>query len=130
VSGLSSGTGILFYVVAATFGLTLLIQTAELAFYIVKLVGAAYLIWLGVKVLRTRNLFSLEATKKQLLKVIFSTGFLSAALNPKPGMFVLAFVPQFVNPNLGSVTIQMIGFGVWFTVLTAVDFSSVFISII
>lgn len=123
VSGLSSGTGILFHVLAATFGLTLLIQTSELAFYVVKIIGAGYLIWLGVKVLRSRNLFTLEPAKKQSLKTVFSTGFLSAALNPKPGMFVLAFVPQFVNPNLGSVTWQMIGYGVWFAVLTAVGFS-------
>lgn len=123
VSGASSGAGILFHVLAATFGLTLLIQTSELAFYAVKLVGAGYLIWLGIKVLRNRNLFSLEPAKKQPLKVIFTTGFLSAALNPKPGMFVLAFVPQFVNPNLGSVTIQMVGYGVWFAILTAVGFS-------
>ncbi|MCF7517709.1 MULTISPECIES: LysE family translocator [Pseudoalteromonas] len=123
MSGVSSGAGILFHVIAATFGLTLLIQTSEVAFYAVKLVGAAYLIWLGVKVLRTKNLFSLEPAKKQSLTTIFSTGFLSAALNPKPGIFVLAFVPQFVNPNLGSVTIQMIGYGVWFAILTAIGFS-------
>lgn len=123
VSGLSSGMGILFHVLAATFGLTLLIQTSELAFYVVKIIGAGYLIWLGVKVLRSRNLFSLEPAKKQSLKTIFSTGFLSAALNPKPGMFVLAFVPQFVNPSLGSVTWQMIGYGVWFAALTALGFS-------
>lgn len=123
VSGVSSGAGILFHVLAATFGLTLLIQTSELAFYAVKIVGAAYLIWLGIKVLRSRNLFSLEPTRKQPLTVIFSTGFFSAALNPKPGMFVLAFVPQFVNPNLGSVTLQMVGYGLWFAVLTAISFS-------
>ncbi len=81
VSGLASGSGILFHVMAATFGLTLLIQTSELAFYAVKIVGAGYLIWLGIKVLRSRQLFSLEETKKQPLKHIFATGFLSAALN-------------------------------------------------
>ncbi|MGL6313171.1 LysE family translocator [Vibrio sp. WXL103] len=123
VSGASSGAGILFHVIAATFGLTILIQTSELAFYVVKFVGAAYLIWLGIKVLRARNLFSLEPAKKQSMKAIFSTGFLSAALNPKPGMFVLAFVPQFVQPGLGSVTLQMIGYGVWFAILTAIGFS-------
>lgn len=123
MSGMSSGAGILFHVMAATFGLTLLIQTSELAFYVVKLIGAGYLIWLGIKVLRTRNLFSLEPAKKQSLTTIFSTGFLSAALNPKPGLFVLAFIPQFVNPNLGSVTVQMVGYGVWFALLTAIGFS-------
>lgn len=123
VSGLSSGAGILFHVLAATFGLTLLIQTSEIAFYAVKLVGAAYLIWLGVKVLRTRQLFSLNDAPAQPLLRIFSTGFLSAALNPKPGIFVLAFVPQFVNPELGSVTTQMLGYGIWFALLTAVGFA-------
>ena len=123
VSGFSSGSGILFHVFAATFGLTLLIQTSEIAFYMVKLVGAAYLIWLGVKVLRSKSLFSLEQAEPQSLKTIFTTGFLSAALNPKPGLFVLAFIPQFVNPQLGSVTVQMVGYGVWFALLTAVGFS-------
>lgn len=123
VSGASSGMGIIFHVLAATFGLTLLIQTSEMAFYVVKFVGAAYLIWLGIKVLRSKNLFSLEPAKKQSLKTIFTTGFLSAALNPKPGVFVLAFVPQFVNPQLGSVTTQMVGYGAWFALLTAIGFS-------
>ncbi|MDV5168589.1 LysE family translocator [Photobacterium rosenbergii] len=123
VSGCSSGVGILFHVLAATFGLTLLIQTSEVAFYIVKTIGAGYLIWLGIKVLRSRSLFSLKPAKKQSLASIFSTGFLSAALNPKPGMFVLAFIPQFINPALGSVTLQMIIYGVWFAILTAIGFS-------
>ncbi|WP_440053336.1 LysE family translocator [Pseudoalteromonas sp. T1lg65] len=122
ISGLSSGAGILFHVIAATFGLTLLIQTSELAFYLVKFIGASYLVWLGIKVLRSRNLFTIQQAEPQPLSHIFTTGFLSAALNPKPGMFVLAFVPQFVNPALGSVTVQMIGYGLWFAILTAVGF--------
>lgn len=123
ISGLSSGVGILFHVLTATFGLTLLIQTSELAFFVVKLIGACYLIWLGIKVLRSRNLINLNPAAKQPLRVIFTTGFLSAALNPKPGMFVLAFIPQFVNPELGSVTTQMITYGVWFALLTGLGFS-------
>ena len=123
ISGSSSGAGILFHVLAATFGLTLLLQTSAIAFFVVKIIGAGYLIWLGIKVLRSRNLFSLEPAKKQPLKVIFSTGFLSAALNPKPGMFVLAFIPQFVDPTLGSVSTQMLVYGAWFALLTAIGFS-------
>jgi threonine/homoserine/homoserine lactone efflux protein len=123
ISGGASGVGILFHVFTATFGLTLLIQTSELAFVIVKSIGACYLIWLGVKVLRSRGLINLEPTDKKPLKTIFTTGFLSAALNPKPGMFVLAFIPQFVNPDLGSVTTQMIIYGLWFAILTGVGFS-------
>ena len=123
LSGAASGVGILFHILTATFGLTLLIQTSELAFIIVKLIGAGYLIWLGIKVLRSRSLINLTPTDKQSLTSIFTTGFLSAALNPKPGMFVLAFIPQFVNPELGSVTTQMLVYGVWFALLTAVGFA-------
>ncbi|MBL4796086.1 MAG: LysE family translocator [Oleispira sp.] len=123
LSGASSGVGILFHVLTATFGLTLLIQTSEIAFMVVKVIGAGYLIWLGIKVLRTRALINLEPSAKQSYKSIITTGLLSAALNPKPGMFVLAFIPQFVNPELGSVTMQMIVYGFWFALLTGLGFS-------
>ena len=123
VSGISSGTGILFHVAAATFGLTVLMQTSATAFWIVKLVGAAYLLYLGIRVLRSRSLISFAPAARQPLRSIFGTGFLSSALNPKPGMFVLAFLPQFVSPARGSVTTQMLVYGVWFAVLTAVGFA-------
>ena len=123
VSGLSSGFGILFHVTAATFGLTLLMQTSSIAFWIIKSVGAMYLLFLGIKVLRTRSLISFASTTRKPLKTIFITGFLSAALNPKPGFFVLAFIPQFVSPDRGSVTIQMLVYDCWFAMLTAIGFS-------
>jgi hypothetical protein len=123
VSAVSSGAGILFHVAAATFGLTLLMQTWAVAFWAVKLIGAAYLLWLGVKVLRSRNLINFAPAAKQPLSTIFATGFLSAALNPKPGVFVLAFIPQFVSPERGSVTTQMLIYGGWFALLTAVGFA-------
>lgn len=123
VSGMASGAGILFHVAMAALGLTLLMQTSMVAFWIVKLVGAGYLLWLGVKVLRSRSLFNLEPASRQPLPSIFLTGLLSAALNPKPGFFVLAFIPQFVDPQRGSVSLQMVVYGVWFAVLTGVGFS-------
>jgi len=123
ISGFSSGIGILFHVLMATLGLTLLIQTSEIAFWAVKLIGAGYLIWLGLKVLKSKSLINLEATAKTPLKTIFITGFLSAALNPKPGLFVLAFIPQFVDPQLGAVSMQMLVYGAWFALLTSVGFS-------
>lgn len=123
VSGLSSGLGILFHVTTASLGLTLLIQTSTVAFWVVKLVGAAYLVWLGIKVLRSRSLITFAPAARQPLRSILLTGFLSAALNPKPGLFVLAFIPQFINPALGSVTVQMLVYGFWFALLTAVGFS-------
>ena len=123
LSGAASGMGILFHTLTATFGLTLLIQSSGVAFIMVKLIGGAYLIWLGIKVLRSRSLINLSPSAKQPLASILTTGFLSAALNPKPGMFVLAFIPQFVDPELGSVTTQMIVYGMWFALLTAIGFA-------
>jgi threonine/homoserine/homoserine lactone efflux protein len=123
VSGISSGAGILFHVAAATFGLTLLMQTSAIAFLAVKLAGAMYLLWLGIKVLRSRSLIGFAPAAHQPLRTIFATGFLSAALNPKPGIFVLAFLPQFVSPERGSIILQMVTYGIWFAVLTATGFS-------
>lgn len=123
VSGVASGAGILFHTTTAALGLTLLMQTSAVAFWIVKIIGAGYLLWLGIKVLRSRNLINFTPAAKQPLRTIFLTGFLSAALNPKPGLFVLAFIPQFVNLQLGSVTLQMFVYGLWFALLTAVGFA-------
>ena len=123
VSGMASGAGILFHVATASLGLTLLMQTSVVAFWIVKLIGAGYLLWLGIKVLRSRSLISFQPAAKQPLTSIFFTGFLSAALNPKPGLFVLAFIPQFVDPLRGSVSTQMLVYGAWFALLTAIGFS-------
>ena len=88
-----------------------------------RCIGAGYLLWLGINVLRTRNLISFRSVTRQSLPSIFLTGFLSAALNPKPGFFVLAFIPQFVDPQRGSVSTQMLIYGLWFAVLTAVGFA-------
>lgn len=123
LSGFSSGAGILFHVTTATFGLTVLMQTSTTAFIAIKLLGATYLLWLGIKVLRSRNLVTFEPAAHQSLRTILATGFFSAALNPKPGLFVLAFIPQFVSQERGSITIQMLVYGLWFAFLTAVGFA-------
>jgi len=123
ISGFSSGFGILFHVATATFGLTVLMQTSTVAFLVIKLLGAGYLLWLGVKVLRSRSFITFEPAANQSLRTILTTGFFSAALNPKPGLFVLAFIPQFVSPERGSITMQMLVYGFWFAFLTAIGFA-------
>jgi threonine/homoserine/homoserine lactone efflux protein len=123
VSSVASGAGVLLHVTSAVLGLTLLIHTSAVAFWVVKFAGAGYLSWLGVKVLRTRSLITLKPAARQPLRKIFLTGFLSAALNPKPGLFVLAFIPQFVSPARGDVTTQMLIYGLWFILLTTTCFT-------
>jgi len=123
ISGLSSGTGILFHVILATFAVTHLISTSPVGFWVVKLLGAGYLFFLGVRVLRKQSLVVFTTTTRQPIAKVFVTGFLSAALNPKPGLFVLAFIPLFVMPARGKVTSQMLVYGVWLALLTAFGFS-------
>jgi len=123
VVALSIGAATFLHVLAAVFGLTLLIQTSELAFLIVKSVGAIYLIWIGLKIVLKRNLVNFDRLENQSLKVIFATGFFTAALNPRVGIFVLAFIPQFVNEKAGSIAFQTLVYGVWFTILSVLILS-------
>jgi threonine/homoserine/homoserine lactone efflux protein len=92
----------MFHTVAAALGVTLVIQASPAAFWAVKLAGAAYLLWLGFKALASRNLISFTPTAQQSLRRIFATGLFSNVLNPKPGLFVLAFIPQFVSAARAS----------------------------
>lgn len=123
LSSVGAGLGILCHTVAAALGLALLLQTSPVAFGVVKVVGAAYLIWLGYKAITARNLVSFAPAQHQSLMRVFMTGLLSNVLNPKPGLFVVAFIPQFTSPLRGSVPEQMLVFGAIFAVLTAVIFS-------
>ncbi|MBS0447017.1 MAG: LysE family translocator [Proteobacteria bacterium] len=123
LSSIGAGLGIMCHTLAATLGLTLVIQTSPLAFWAIKIVGAAYLLWLGWKALTSRNLVSFEPAARQPLPRVFATGLLSNVLNPKPGLFVLAFIPQFVSASRGPVAGQMLGYGAIFAVLTALIFT-------
>ena len=122
-SSIGAGLGIMFHTVAATLGLALVLQTSPFAFWIVKVIGATYLLWLGYKAIRSHNLISFTTTAYQPIKRIFVIGLLSNVLNPKPGLFVIAFIPQFVSVARGSVQVQMLVYGAIFAVTTAVIFT-------
>lgn len=122
-SSAGAGLGIMIHSIAATLGLALVLQTSPLAFWIVKLVGAAYLLWLGYKAIRSRNLISFSPAARQPLRRVFITGLLSNVLNPKPGLFVVAFIPQFVAVARGSVHAQMLAYGAIFAVVTTLVFT-------
>lgn len=122
-SSAGAGLGIMIHSIAATLGLALVLQTSPLAFWIVKLVGAAYLLWLGYKAIRSRNLIPFSPAARQPLRRVFITGLLSNVLNPKPGLFVVAFIPQFVAVARGSVHAQMLAYGAIFAVVTTLVFT-------
>lgn len=123
LSAIGAGLGILVHTVAAALGLSLVLQTSPTLFLAVKVAGAAYLLWLGYKALRARDLIAFTPTARQPLRKVFATGLLSNVLNPKPGLFVVAFVPQFVAAERGPVAVQMLVYGAVFALLTAVLFT-------
>ena len=123
LSSLGAGLGILFHSAAATLGLALVLQTSPWAFWAVKAAGAAYLLWLGWRAISSRSLISFAPAAHETLRRVFATGLLSNVLNPKPGLFVVAFIPQFVSPTRGPVATQMLVYGAIFAVLTAALFT-------
>ena len=107
--------GILVHTVCAALGLAVLLQSSALAFAIVKYIGAAYLVYLGIKALRDKSALSLEKDKASLnFRTIFVQGMLSNLFNPKIALFFLAFLPQFVNPEFGHIPYQMLLLGLIF----------------
>ena len=122
--------GILVHTSAAAFGLTLILQTSAFAFLFVKFIGAAYLLYLGIKAWLDKNTFTLQtAAPIARSSTLFWQGVLSNVLNPKIAIFFLAFLPQFVDQGSAQITLQMVilgltfaGFGLCF--LLVVGYSS------
>lgn len=118
VSAMGIAFGTLVHVAAATLGLSALLASSALAFQSVKYIGAGYLIFLGIRVLRNRDTELVQAAEGRInLRNIFAQGVLVNLLNPKTALFFLAFLPQFVDPARGRVTIQIFQLGVLFALM-------------
>ena len=128
MSALASGCAIFVHVTAASLGLTALLQASATAFLLVKLAGGCYLLYLGWQAIRHRTLVRFSRIDPLPLWQVFRNGFLSGSLNPKVGIFIMAFVPQFILPGQGSVAGQMLLLGGWFALLTALGFGLMGIS--
>jgi threonine/homoserine/homoserine lactone efflux protein len=112
VSVLSIETGNFVHVLAATLGLSAILLSSAAAFTVVKYLGAAYLIYLGVRRLLAREQPGpAAAVERRSYRRIFSQGVMVAILNPKTALFFFAFLPQFVDPASGSVALQLLVLG-------------------
>lgn len=117
VSALGISTGCLFHIVAATCGLSALMLALPLAYDVVRYAGAAYLVWLGLKALRSKSeALEVRAMERTPLRAIFRQGVITNVLNPKVALFFLAFLPQFADPARGPLWMQILFLGVVFTV--------------
>jgi RhtB (resistance to homoserine/threonine) family protein len=116
------GAGVFVHVFAAALGLSALLATSAMAFTAVKIVGAAYLVWIGLAMLRQRNAADAAAPAVEVAGAaraipygqIFRQGFLTNVLNPKVALFFLAFVPQFIAPDAASKPLAFLLLGAIF----------------
>lgn len=117
--------GNLVHVLAASLGLSALLLSSALAFDVVKYLGAAYLIYLGIKTLRTpvKQDETIVVERKPLMR-IFSQGFVVAVLNPKTALFFLAFLPQFINPTSSNAGLQILALGVIMLIMATLSDST------
>ena len=100
-SCIGTGLGGLLHVLAAALGLSLLVAESALAFGLLKYLGAAYLVYLGVRMLRRKDAaFVLPGVAAQGAARALREGILVEALNVKTALFFLAFLPQFVTPSM------------------------------
>ncbi|TCL70218.1 LysE family translocator [Rhizobium sp. BK251] len=114
-------SGACIHVMMAAVGLSAILAASALAFSVVKWVGAAYLIWLGIKALRSRGegAWIDEARNERRLTQVFRQGIFVSLLNPKVAIFFLAFLPQFVVEGAGPVWAQLLLHGMLIIVVAA-----------
>lgn len=106
VAALGVSAGCTVHILAGALGVAALLAGSELAFLLLRWLGAAYLVWLGLGLWRQRPAAGTAAGDDQpakaaqaALQKVFAQGFLTNALNPKIALFFLAFVPQFIQPQ-------------------------------
>ena len=120
-------TGLIFHTLAVTFGVAVIFQTSVIAFTILKIVGAIYLLYLAWQIFNApsekidnkNNSISIDYKK------LYYRGIIMNITNPKVSIFFLAFLPQFTNPALGTVSLQMLFLGALFIIATILIFGSI-----
>src|SRR6267154_1444726 len=124
-SSIGTFFGGLFHVFAAALGISAILAASAVAFHTVKYAGAAYLIFLGIKMIRSRNVTLPDNTAVEgstSSRGAFRQGILTEALNPKTALFFLSFIPQFIAPERGHLFLQFSTLGILSVTLnTAAD---------
>jgi RhtB (resistance to homoserine/threonine) family protein len=119
MSVLGIATGSLIHTTLAALGLSIIIAKSVLAFTIVKYAGAAYLLYVGFKMITDKKKLDTPisaSTKKVNLLRIYRDAMLTNVLNPKVAMFFIAFLPQFIDPDYQNSIIPFMLLGITFTI--------------
>ncbi|MDQ3284572.1 MAG: LysE family translocator [Actinomycetota bacterium] len=123
-------SGLLFHTTLAAVGLSAILARSAGALSLVKYIGAAYLVYLGIRALLSREEFSPSIEKIFTVKRrnFFLQGLTMNLLNPKVAVFFMAFLPQFASPSVGtagSATLRLVALGLVFALLSVVIFSAI-----
>jgi threonine/homoserine/homoserine lactone efflux protein len=131
-AALGFNAGAYCHLAAALLGLSALLAASPRAFAAVRYVGAGYLVYLGVQALLSRESVLAPASADgapRRLRTVFWQAYLSDVLNPKVGMFYLAFLPQFIQPDSAHRTLQLLMLGVTVNMIAlAINVPLVFVS--
>ena len=118
VSVLGVQTGAMVHIAFAAVGLSAILSSSAVAFSVIKWLGAAYLVWLGLRRIFGRDEEESDvAVEPAPLSRVFSQGVIVNILNPKTALFFLAFLPQFVDPARGPAWAQILLLGATFVIL-------------
>jgi threonine/homoserine/homoserine lactone efflux protein len=111
--------GLLGHTLLATFGLGALLMTSEFLFDLIKLIGAAYLIYIGYQLLSSKNpKLAMKDLPKTSYKKMFLQGALTNIMNPKIAIFYFSYLPQFVNSDTNNQALQLLILGLTYAILT------------
>lgn len=114
VSSLGIAAGTLFHISAVALGLAALLTAVPIAYSVVRIGGAIYLMYLGVRAFARHAPLATREVARASLTTIFRQGAITNILNPKVALFFLAFLPQFVDPARGSAAAQIVVLGLIF----------------
>lgn len=119
VSALGIGTGTIVHTLLAAFGLSIVLAKSVVLFNVIKFAGAAYLVYLGVRMIMTRSPMpsngGTNGESAQYL-TIYRDAILTNVLNPKVGLFFIAFLPQFIDPSRPNAVVPFLTLGLTFIV--------------
>ena len=118
MSVLGIATGSIIHTTLAAFGLSIIIAESIIAFNIIKYAGAAYLVFIGYKMLTDQSRLNTKNTlteKKVNLKKIYGDAVITNVLNPKVALFFIAFLPQFIDPTFKNTILPFLALGITFT---------------
>lgn len=112
--GIAVGDAI--HTVMAIIGISAILMTSALLFTLVKYLGAAYLVYLGIKAILSKAELNHSPSQTVKVQTTFKQALLTEVLNPKTALFFVSFLPQFVNPQTGSVSTQLAILGALFII--------------